>query len=121
MTPHDDLSGVSRRHQDEGVYAGEPLGLTGEKHWSGPETIAGELVARSAGEVLLRRNRTGTSWLENRQLQSVRGCCSVGVRMNVGLGWRDTADEGNRECGDQPCPTQRELLERRPQLCKRRG
>src|ERR1700675_3278094 len=54
----DDLSGVSRRHQDGGVDAGEPFGLAGEKYRSGPEAVAGQLVSGRVGEVLLRRNRT---------------------------------------------------------------
>src|ERR1700719_2060526 len=66
MPTHHDLSGVSRRHQDGGVDAGEPLGLAREKHWSGPEAVAGHLVSGRVGEVLLRRDRTGTAWLENR-------------------------------------------------------
>src|ERR1700687_925579 len=66
VPPHDDFSGVSRRHQDGGVDAGEPLGLAREKYWSGPEAVSGHLVSGRVGEVLLRRDRTGTAWREDR-------------------------------------------------------
>jgi len=85
MPAHDNLSGVSRRHHDEGVHAGEPLGLTRKKHRTGPEAISGQLASGRVGEVLLGRHGTRTAWLEIRQLQRLGVCGSSSAWLNLRL------------------------------------
>src|SRR5438477_4644277 len=66
MSTHDDLSGICRRHQDERVHAGEPLGLTREKHRTGPIAVPWQFVSGLRREILLSRNRTDATRLEIR-------------------------------------------------------